>query len=105
MALPPVLSTEARQAALAKAGLARTARAELKARLKMGSVSLAEVLDPDQTDEVVSNTKVLTILESLPGLGKVKARRVLDEIGIAETRRVKGIGDNQRIKLLELVKA
>lgn len=103
MALPPVLSTEARQAALAKAAIARTARAELKAQLKMGSLTLRDVIANDDIDEVVSSTKVLTILESLPGLGKVKARRMLEEVGIAETRRVKGLGDNQRAKLLELI--
>lgn len=69
----------------------------------MGSLSLREVLDAGDKDEVVGKTKMLAILESLPGLGKVKARRLMDQIGIADTRRVKGLGDNQRIKLLEIV--
>ena len=103
MSLPPTLSPEARQAALEKAAVARRARAELKDRLKMGSLSLREVLDAGDKDEVVGKTKMLAILESLPGLGKVKARRLMDQIGIADTRRVKGLGDNQRIKLLEIV--
>jgi DNA uptake protein ComE-like DNA-binding protein len=104
MALPPALSPEARQAALAKAAIARTVRAELKAQLKMGAITLAEVLERGETDEIVGNTKVLVLLESLPGLGKVKARRTLEEIGIAETRRVRGLGGNQRTKLLDLAK-
>ena len=78
------------------------ARAELKAQLKMGAVTLAEVLTRGESDDIVGNTKVLVILESLPGLGKVKARRTMEEIGIAETRRVRGLGGNQRQKLLEL---
>jgi ribosomal protein S13 len=49
--------------------------------------------------------KVLTVLESLPGLGKVKARRVLEDVGISETRRVQGLGENQRKKLLETLSA
>lgn len=102
MALPPALSIEARQAALAKAAVARTVRAELKVQLKMGSLTLPELFARAETDEVAGSTKVLTILESLPGLGKVKARRAMEEIGIAETRRVRGLGDNQRAKLLEL---
>ena len=102
---PPTLSPEARQAALEKAAVARRARAELKDRLKMGSLTLREVLDAGDKDDVVGKTKMLTILESLPGLGKVKARRLMDQIGIADTRRVKGLGDNQRIKLLEIVEA
>jgi len=62
---------------------------------------LKDLLDQGQSDEVVGKMKVLAVLESLPGLGKVKARRVMDEVGISDTRRVQGLGDQQRRKLLE----
>jgi hypothetical protein len=101
MPLPPALSADQRQAALAKAAAARRQRAELKDRLKMGSVTLKNLLDQGQSDEVVGKMKVLAVLESLPGLGKVKARRVMDEVGISDTRRVQGLGEQQRRKLLE----
>jgi hypothetical protein len=100
MAQPPTLSPEQRAAALEKAAAARTARAELKERLKLGAISLAEVLDQGETDDIVGKTKVLAVLESLPGVGKVKARRTMEEIGIAETRRVRGLGTQQRDALL-----
>lgn len=103
MALPPILSEEARNAALAKAAQARKVRAELKERLKMRSVTLAEVLALAKTDDTVAKTKVLVILESLPGLGKVKARKVLETVGIAETRRLQGLGEQQKVKLLDLL--
>ncbi|MEZ5234872.1 MAG: integration host factor, actinobacterial type [Acidimicrobiales bacterium] len=54
--------------------------AELKERLKMGSISLAEVFEKAESDDVVGKLKVLALLESLPGVGKVKARRKMDEI-------------------------
>jgi hypothetical protein len=101
MANPPQLSPEQRTAALAKAAEARTARAELKEKLKMGSVTLAEALAKADSDEVIGKLKVLALLESLPGLGKVKARRVMEEIGISETRRVRGLGPQQRASLLQ----
>lgn len=101
MPLPPALSPEQRQAALAKAAIARRARAELKERLKMGSTSLREVLDLVETDEIVGKMKVLAVLESLPGLGKVKARRLLEDCEISETRRLQGLGSKQREKLFE----
>jgi hypothetical protein len=101
MPLPPTLSPEQRQAALEKAAAARRLRAELKEKLKMGSLSLKELLDQSASDEIVGKMKVLAVLESLPGLGKVKARRLMDEIGISETRRVQGLGDQQRRKLFE----
>lgn len=100
MAQPPQLTPEQRAAALEKAAAARRARAELKERLKMGSVTLAEVLEQGENDDLVGKTKVLAVLESLPGVGKVKARRTMEEIGIAETRRVRGLGSQQREALL-----
>ena len=101
MPLPPSLSPEQRQAALDKAAAARRLRAELKEKLKMGSLTLKELLDQSASDEVVAKMKVVSVLESLPGLGKVKARRLMDEIGISETRKVQGLGQQQRRRLLE----
>ncbi len=101
MPLPPALSPDQRQAALEKAAAARRQRAELKEKLKMGSITLKELLEQGDADEVVGKMKVLAALESLPGLGKVKARRLMDDIGISETRRLQGLGDQQRKKLFE----
>lgn len=101
MAQPPQLTPEQRANALEKAAAARRARAELKERLKLGSVTLAEVLTQAESDELVGKTKVLAVLESLPGVGKVKARRTMDEIGIADTRRLRGLGTQQREALLK----
>jgi hypothetical protein len=100
MPLPPQLSDEQRQAALAKAAEARRARAELKEKLKTGSTTLKELLDQD-ADDVIGKMKVVAVLESLPGVGKVKARRTMEDIGISETRRVRGLGDQQRRELLK----
>jgi hypothetical protein len=100
MPQPPSLTPEQRQAALAKAAEARRARAEIKERLKMGSITLTELLDQADNDDMVAGIKVLAVLESLPGVGKVKARRTMDDIGIADTRRLRGLGDQQRKALL-----
>jgi hypothetical protein len=101
MPLPPALSPEERSAALEKAAAARRQRAELKDRLKMGSINLKELLDQSGDDEVVGKMKVLTVLESLPGVGKVRARRLMEQIGISEARRVRGLGAQQRDSLLK----
>jgi signal recognition particle GTPase len=103
MPLPPSLSPEQRQAALDKAAAARRQRAELKDKLKMGSVTLRELLDQADKDEVIGKMKVLAVIESLPGLGKVKARKLMEEIGISETRRIQGLGANQRQALFEKI--
>jgi hypothetical protein len=101
MPLPPALSPDQRQAALEKAAAARRQRAELKEKLKMGSLSLKELLDQGSRDEVVGKMKVQAVLESLPGLGKVKAKKLMEDVGISETRRVQGLGEQQRKKLFE----
>jgi signal recognition particle GTPase len=101
MPLPPALSPEERQAALDKAAAARRQRAELKDKLKMGSMNLKELLDQGERDEVVGKMKVLTVLESLPGLGKVRARRLMEQLNISEARRVRGLGAQQRDALLK----
>jgi S13-like protein len=101
MPLPPALTPDQRQAALQKAAAARRQRAELKEKLKMGSTTLRELLDSSERDDVIGKMKVVSVLESLPGVGKVKARRYMEEIGISDTRRVRGLGAQQREALLK----
>jgi S13-like protein len=101
MSLPPALSPEQRQAALEKAAVARRERAEVKERLKTGSLTLKELFDSGDLDDTLGKLRVVSMLESLPGVGKVKARRVMEELEISESRRLRGLGGNQRRRLLE----
>ncbi len=101
MPQPPALTPEQRQAALAKAAEARKARAQVKERLKSGDLTFRAVLELAERDELVAGIKVLAILESIPGVGKVTARRTMEEVGIADTRRIRGLGDQQRRALLD----
>lgn len=99
MALP-TLTPEQRAAALEKAAQARKARAELRESLKTGKTTLAQTLEKADSNELIGKTKVLYVLESLPKVGKVKARSIIEELGIAETRRLGGLGARQRAELL-----
>ena len=99
---PPKLTPEQHQAALAKAAEARRVRAEVKELLKTGSLTLAEVFERAETDDIVAGTKINAILVSMPGLGKVKAKRLMEEYEIAENRRIRGLGSRQRAALLDL---
>jgi S13-like protein len=101
MPQPPALTPEQRQAALEKAAKVRRERAEVKEKLKLGSLSLAELLEKAEKDETVGKMKVVSVLESLPGLGKVKARRLMETVGISESRRLQGLGAKQRVELLK----
>lgn len=82
-----------------KAAIARKERADVKNRLKRGSVTLSEVIKDGSTDDVIGKMKVSALLESLPGVGKVRAKQIMERLGIAESRRVRGLGANQRAAL------
>ena len=101
MPQPPALTPEQRQAALEKAAKVRRERAEVKEKLKLGSLSLEELLGKADSDETVGKMKVVSVLESLPGLGKVKARRLMEAVGISDSRRLQGLGAKQRAELLK----
>ena len=98
MALPP-LTPEQRSAALEKAAKARKERAEVKNKLKNGGISLSEVLSNGLKDDVIGKMNVSALLESLPGVGKVRAKQIMERLNIAESRRVRGLGTNQRAAL------
>jgi len=99
MALPK-LSDADRQAALKKAAEARQKRAELRAKIKSGKMTFAEVMAQD-SDPIVARMKVSTLLESLPGYGKAKASKLMEELEISSNRRVQGLGTRQREQLMD----
>lgn len=96
----PQLSPEARAEALEKAKAARTKRAQVREELKSGKLTIAQVLDM-KDDPVVGRMKVSTLIETIPNYGKAKAEKIMKELHIAESRRLRGLGDRQREALLE----
>ena len=101
MTQPPTLTPDQRRAALEKAAVARQKRAEVKEQLKCGTLSLEQLFEKGDHDEMLGKLKVVSMLESLPGVGKVRARRLMEELDISESRRLRGLGDNQRRRLLD----
>ena len=98
MALPN-LTPEQRTEALAKAAQVRTDRALIKGRLKSGTLSLPEVFKDGETSDTVAKMKVTDLVSAMPGVGKVRAKQIMDRIGIDEKRRVRGLGALQRAAL------
>jgi transposase len=101
MAQPPKLTDEQRRQALEKAAEARRVRAETKELLKTGTLRLSELFDKAEEDELLAGLKVESLIASMPGTGKIKAKRLMESIGIAENRRIRGLGSNQKEALLE----
>ena len=96
----PQLSAEERKAALEKAKAARIKRAEVRDQLKSGELSVKDVL-AQKDDPVVGRMKVSTLIETLPGYGKAKSEKIMSELQIAESRRLRGLGARQKAALLE----
>jgi len=99
MALPQLTDAE-RRAALQKAVETRQKRAQLKKQIKAGQKSLGQVLN-DTSNPIVAKMKISALLQSLPGVGKVRAQKLMSKIGIDESRRIQGLGSKQRENLLE----
>jgi hypothetical protein len=97
----PEMTEEQRAAALDRAREARRTRAEIKQLLKSGSISFSDVLQRAEEDDLVAGTKIQAIVVSMPHMGKVSTKRLLEDIGIADNRTIRGLGSNQRKALLE----
>lgn len=96
----PELSAQERAAAADAALAARRRRAEIKADLASGRLSLAEVLDLAASDPAVAKLRVADMLAALPRIGPVRAEAIMGTLGIATTRRMRGLGERQRRALL-----
>jgi guanylate kinase len=101
MPIPPKLTAQQRAAALAKSTASRQVRAAVKARVKLGELSLSAVLDLAQNDEAIAKMRVAELLESFAGVGKIRALAMLERLQISQTRRVQGLGVAQRQNLLK----
>lgn len=96
----PQLSDEQRKEALKKAKEARIKRAEVRDQLRSGKLTLKQVID-QKDDPVIGRMKVSTLIETLPGYGKAKSEKIMGELQIAESRRLRGLGERQEAALLE----
>ena len=99
MALPD-LTPQQRAQALEKATRARRRRAEVKDALKSRKITLSEVIDMAATDDAIAKMKVRSLLEALPRVGVSTAEALMNEIKIAPSRRVRGLGQVQREELI-----
>lgn len=99
----PKISEEDRKKALEKAQKVRKERAALREEMKAGKLAMKDVIDR-KGEDIVGGMRVKYVLESMPGIGKVRAKEIMDQIGIDENRKVKGLGTRQVAALLERLK-
>ncbi|MCI8451669.1 integration host factor, actinobacterial type [Enterorhabdus sp. P55] len=96
----PTMTPEQRAAALEKARIVRAERSELTKKLSMGLMTPKEVLDMSDKP-VVGRMKVKAFVSALPGYGKVKTEKLMEELGIPADRRIQGLGSNQMKALID----
>ncbi|CAN1507346.1 Gmk Guanylate kinase [Candidatus Nanopelagicaceae bacterium] len=95
MGAPPELTPEERARALAKAKESRQIRAAVKARVKSGELSITDVVSMSKDDEAIAKMRVLELVESISGVGKIRGKSILERLGISLTRRIQGLGRHQ----------
>ena len=91
----PELTAEQRRAALEKAAAVRKERAAVKERIRSSNATVQDILHEGQGNDVIGKMRVVDLLQAIPGLGKVRARNLMERLGISESRRVRGLGANQ----------
>ena len=97
------MTPEQRAAALEKARVVRAARSEITNKLSRGIMSADDALKKAD-DPVIGRMKVKSFVNSLPGYGKVKTEKLMEELGIPEGRRIQGLGAKQMENLKAALK-
>jgi guanylate kinase len=101
MGTPPQLTPKERQEALLKAAISRKRRAEIKTKIKIGEISFDSILELAKEEDAIAKMRVKELLESLSGVGKVRAQTLMDRLKISPTRRIQGLGRLQIKQLRE----
>ena len=101
MGLPPQLTAEQRQQALLKTADSRKRRAEVKSKMKNSEISIDDILLLAKTEDAIAKMRVKELLESLSGVGKVRAQSLMERLNISPSRRIQGLGRLQIKQLRE----
>lgn len=100
----PQLSSAQLEAAREAATHARRQRADLKEKVKSGDISFSEALSTAVEDDSLSRIKVVDLLRAVPRVGITRATEIMDNLAIAQNRRIRGLGRHQVQRLTEQFK-
>ena len=101
MNLPPKLTAEERARALESAKKARQERARYKLELSKGAMTFVQLITLAEENVALSKMRVIELLESMPGYGKIRAQALMEKCSISPTRRIAGLGKHQRESLIK----
>jgi len=91
--LPPKLTMGERHANLELAKKARHERADVKAAISAGRISIFDAIN-DPRDSI-QRMKVIELLEAIPGVGPARAALIMEKRKISLSRRIAGLGPHQ----------
>ena len=91
--LPPKLSKRFRRKAGKKAVAARQERAKIKSEIANGEINFFELFDNPST--AIARMKMVDLLQSVPGIGQIRAESIMDRAKISHSRRIGGVGHRQ----------
>lgn len=97
----PELTYGQRIAALRKAAMARRVRREIKDALKAGTLDPVRAIGM----EGVKRMRVRDFIKALPGAYTATADRAMRRLGIAESRRMGGLGRRQVERLIDWIES
>ncbi|MEO9249271.1 integration host factor, actinobacterial type [Citricoccus nitrophenolicus] len=97
------LSAAEREAARSKALQARTARADLKESFRSGRSTLEQVFTAADQDAAIGRMRTVDLLQTLQGVGEVRAAKIMESCGISPNRRLRGLGRRQREALIAYI--
>jgi guanylate kinase len=90
---PPKISNRLRRKAGEKAVAARRERATIKALVASGELFFFDLFKDERKS--IARMKLIDLLQSVPGIGKVRAELILDRTKISPSRRIGGVGHRQ----------
>jgi len=109
-ALHPFTADE-RRAHLRKAARIRAQRAEIKRRFSCGELSFIDIVGiahdekAEGHDLVCAKIRVSEIIRSKRGIGRAHCEHIMDELNIASSRCIGGLGRHQVEALAEILDA
>jgi guanylate kinase len=94
---PPKLRKRFRRKAGRNAVLARQERARIKDQISSGELNFFSLFETKS--KAIARMKMIDLLQSVPGVGKVRARVILERSKISHSRRIGGVGHRQKALL------
>jgi hypothetical protein len=93
----PYISKEKRDASLVKARYYKSQRAQIKQSLKKGFAKFNSFfLEGNSNSDVIAGMKLKDMVKSIPGIGDIKAQKILKTLCISERKTIKGLSKKQK---------